>query len=127
MSGQQRRDFHRRRALTSFDDAPPASAHPRPRSATRRRSRAACPSSGSPLALIDYERTLDWIDAAVERRQRGYVCVAAVHTVVACQDDPELRAAVLGADLTVPDGMPLVWALRAARACDSRAASTAPT
>ena len=70
------------------------------------------PVLGVPLALIDYERTLDWIDAAVERRQRGYVCVAAVHTVVACQDDPELRAAVLGADLTVPDGMPLVWALR---------------
>src|SRR3954451_16148281 len=67
---------------------------------------------GVPLALIDYERTLDWIDGAVERRQRGYVCVAAVHTVVACQDDLELRAAVLGADLTVPDGMPLVWSLR---------------
>jgi N-acetylglucosaminyldiphosphoundecaprenol N-acetyl-beta-D-mannosaminyltransferase len=70
------------------------------------------PVLGVPLALIDYERTLDWIDAAVARRQRGYICVAAVHTVVACQDDPELRAAVLGADLTVPDGMPLVWALR---------------
>ena len=67
---------------------------------------------GVPLALVDYERTLDWIDAAVERRGRGYVCVAAVHTVVACQDDDELRAAVVGADLTVPDGMPLVWALR---------------
>src|SRR4051812_30958908 len=70
------------------------------------------PVLGVPLALIDYERTLDWIDAAVDGRQRGYVCVAAVHTVVACQDDPELRAAVLGAALTVPDGMPLVWALR---------------
>jgi N-acetylglucosaminyldiphosphoundecaprenol N-acetyl-beta-D-mannosaminyltransferase len=65
-----------------------------------------------PLALIDYERTLDWIDGMVERRQRGYICVAAVHTVVACQDDRELGAAVAGADLTVPDGMPLVWALR---------------
>jgi N-acetylglucosaminyldiphosphoundecaprenol N-acetyl-beta-D-mannosaminyltransferase len=38
--------------------------------------------------------------------------VAAVHTVVACQDDPELRAAVLAADFTVPDGQPLVWALK---------------
>ena len=44
---------------------------------------------------------------------RGYVCVAAVHTVMACQEDPALRAAVLGADFTVPDGQPLVWALRA--------------
>jgi N-acetylglucosaminyldiphosphoundecaprenol N-acetyl-beta-D-mannosaminyltransferase len=66
-----------------------------------------------PLALTDYERTLDWIDAAVGTGHRGYICVAAVHTVVACQDDPALRAAVIGADFTVPDGQPLVWALNA--------------
>jgi N-acetylglucosaminyldiphosphoundecaprenol N-acetyl-beta-D-mannosaminyltransferase len=38
--------------------------------------------------------------------------VAATHTVMACQEDPELRTAVLGADFTVPDGQPLVWALQ---------------
>jgi N-acetylglucosaminyldiphosphoundecaprenol N-acetyl-beta-D-mannosaminyltransferase len=65
-----------------------------------------------PLALVDYDATLRWIDEAIERRHRGYVCVAAVHTVVAVQDDPQLREAVLGADFTVPDGQPLVWALR---------------
>jgi N-acetylglucosaminyldiphosphoundecaprenol N-acetyl-beta-D-mannosaminyltransferase len=64
-----------------------------------------------PLALTDYGATLDWVDEAVASGARAYVCVAAVHTVVACQDDPELRAAVLGADFTVPDGQPLVWAL----------------
>ena len=67
---------------------------------------------GVPLALVDYERTLDWIDAAVASDHCGYVCVAAVHTVVASEDDAELRSAVLGADFTVPDGQPLVWALR---------------
>jgi N-acetylglucosaminyldiphosphoundecaprenol N-acetyl-beta-D-mannosaminyltransferase len=66
---------------------------------------------GIPLALIDYEGTLDWIDATVAVRRPGYICVAATHTVMASQDDPELRAAVLGADFTVPDGQPLVWAL----------------
>ena len=30
-----------------------------------------------------------------------------------CQEDPELREAVLGADFTVPDGQPLVWAMNA--------------
>ena len=64
-----------------------------------------------PLAVIDYERTLDWIDAKVARREHGYICVAAVHTVMACRHDEALREAVLGADLTVPDGQPLVWAL----------------
>ena len=70
------------------------------------------PLLGVPLALIDYARTLDWIDATVAARGRAYVCVAAVHTVMACQEDPDLRTAVLGADFTVPDGQPLVWALR---------------
>src|SRR5215216_6245256 len=69
------------------------------------------PILGIPLALTDYERTLDWIDAAVEAGSRSYICVAAVHTVMACQEDRELREAVLGADFTVPDGQPLVWAL----------------
>jgi N-acetylglucosaminyldiphosphoundecaprenol N-acetyl-beta-D-mannosaminyltransferase len=66
---------------------------------------------GVPLALTDYGHTLDWIDAAIAARQRGYICVAAVHTVMASQEDPELRAAVLASDLTVPDGQPLVWAM----------------
>jgi N-acetylglucosaminyldiphosphoundecaprenol N-acetyl-beta-D-mannosaminyltransferase len=69
--------------------------------------------AGVPLALIDYERTLDWIDAMVAARRRGYVCVAAVHTVMASHHDPELRRAVLRSDITVPDGQPLVWAMRA--------------
>src|SRR3954470_12720182 len=73
----------------------------------------AVPVLGIPLALTDYERTLDWIDAAAASRHRGYICVAATHTVMACQEDPALRAAVLGADFTVPDGQPLVWALNA--------------
>ncbi|MCW3066248.1 MAG: WecB/TagA/CpsF family glycosyltransferase [Solirubrobacterales bacterium] len=68
---------------------------------------------GIPLALTDYDHTLDWIDRSVASDTRGYVCVAAVHTVMESQEDPELRAAVLGSSLTVPDGQPLVWAMNA--------------
>jgi N-acetylglucosaminyldiphosphoundecaprenol N-acetyl-beta-D-mannosaminyltransferase len=64
-----------------------------------------------PLALTDYERTLQWIDDSVAADARAYICVAAVHTVMASQDDPDLRAAVLASDFTVPDGQPLVWAM----------------
>ena len=62
------------------------------------------PVLGVPLALIDYEETMDWLDAMVAARDRGYVCVAAVHTVMVCQEDLQLRRAVLGSSLTVPDG-----------------------
>jgi N-acetylglucosaminyldiphosphoundecaprenol N-acetyl-beta-D-mannosaminyltransferase len=72
---------------------------------------AVAPVLGVPLAITDYGSTLAWIDAAVRSRHRGYVCVAATHTVMAAQEDRALRAAVLDADFTVPDGQPLVWAL----------------
>ena len=68
---------------------------------------------GIPLALTDYERTMDWMDATIAGREQGYVCVAAVHTVMVCQEDADLRAAVLNSSLTVPDGQPLVWAMNA--------------
>ena len=68
---------------------------------------------GVPLALTDYERTMDWMDATIAQRGKGYICVAATHTVVATQDDPDLRAAVRGASLVVPDGQPVVWAMNA--------------
>ncbi len=55
-------------------------------------------------------------DAVVERafgREPGaYVCLTNVHTTVASQRSPALRAAVDDAFLSVPDGMPLTWILR---------------
>jgi N-acetylglucosaminyldiphosphoundecaprenol N-acetyl-beta-D-mannosaminyltransferase len=68
---------------------------------------------GVPLALTDYESTLDWIDATVAAQARSYVCVCNVHTVMASAEDPELRAALSGSALNVPDGQPLVWAINA--------------
>src|SRR5436190_11638740 len=68
---------------------------------------------GVPLALTDYERTLDWLDATVAARQQGYVCVCNVHTVMSSAEDHELRRALLGSSINVPDGQPLVWALNA--------------
>ncbi|HWH93271.1 MAG TPA: WecB/TagA/CpsF family glycosyltransferase [Baekduia sp.] len=68
---------------------------------------------GVPLALTDYDRTMDWMDATIRMGGKGYVCVAATHTVVATQDDAELHAAVTGASLVVPDGQPVVWAMNA--------------
>ena len=76
-----------------------------------RRTRATVDVLGIPVGLTDYESTLDWIDATVESRDQVYVCVCNVHAVMAAGEDPELRAALLGSDLNVPDGQPLVWAM----------------
>jgi N-acetylglucosaminyldiphosphoundecaprenol N-acetyl-beta-D-mannosaminyltransferase len=68
---------------------------------------------GVPLALTDYELTLEWIDAMVADGERGYVCVCNVHTVMASREDPTLRQALMASSVNVPDGQPLVWAIRA--------------
>ena len=49
---------------------------------------------------------MDWMDATVQTGQKGYICVAATHTVMVCEEDPEFREAVLNSSLTVPDGQP---------------------
>jgi N-acetylglucosaminyldiphosphoundecaprenol N-acetyl-beta-D-mannosaminyltransferase len=68
---------------------------------------------GIPLAVADYEHVLDWMDATIAAGARAYVTAAAVNLVMSAQEDPAARAALLGATLAVPDGQPLVWALRA--------------
>jgi N-acetylglucosaminyldiphosphoundecaprenol N-acetyl-beta-D-mannosaminyltransferase len=68
---------------------------------------------GVKIGLTDYEGTLDWVDAMVASERRGYVCACNVHTVMASREDPELRAALHGASVNVPDGQPLVWAINA--------------
>jgi len=74
---------------------------------------ATVPVLDIPLAQTDYAGMLDWIDGAVAHDHREYVCVAAVHTIMASREDPELREAVLGASMTLPDGQPLRWAINA--------------
>src|SRR5262249_42700013 len=69
--------------------------------------------AGVPLALTDYAAMVELIDAYVVARRRGYVCVCNVYTVMVAEEDPEVRAALLGSSVNVPDGQPLVWAINA--------------
>jgi N-acetylglucosaminyldiphosphoundecaprenol N-acetyl-beta-D-mannosaminyltransferase len=68
---------------------------------------------GVPIALVDYEQTMDVMDRMIETGERGYVCAVAVHVLMVARDDPETRAALLSSSLNVPDGQPLRWALSA--------------
>ena len=68
---------------------------------------------GTEVAVVDYEGALDRIDAMVEGDQRGFVCTVSAHGLVEAQSDPELSIALSAADMCVPDGKPVVWALRA--------------
>jgi N-acetylglucosaminyldiphosphoundecaprenol N-acetyl-beta-D-mannosaminyltransferase len=56
---------------------------------------------------------MDWMEAMIASDQRGYVTAAAVNLVMKAQEEPTTMEATLGASLAVPDGQPLVWALKA--------------
>lgn len=53
------------------------------------------------------------MEGTIAAAARGYLTAAAVNLVMSAREDPEVAAAVRGATLAVPDGQPLVWALRA--------------
>jgi len=88
------------------ETASSVAAHPRPTDIPTREI------VGVPMAMTDYAEAVDVMDGMVERRDRGYVCAVAVHATTASYLDREMHEAVTGASMTVPDGMPLVWAAR---------------
>lgn len=53
------------------------------------------------------------IDEWIATRQKNYVCVAPVSTLVDCQKDPQYRRVVNAAGMVTPDGMPVVWLAKA--------------
>jgi N-acetylglucosaminyldiphosphoundecaprenol N-acetyl-beta-D-mannosaminyltransferase len=67
---------------------------------------------GVDLAIIDYQGALDEIERMIAAEERGYVCHVAVNALMNARREPATMAAMRGARLALPDGMPLVWALR---------------
>ncbi len=68
---------------------------------------------GIPLAVSDYDHVIDWMAATIDAGGRASVTAAAVNLVMSAREQPATMGAVLGTTLAVPDGQPLVWALRA--------------
>lgn len=68
---------------------------------------------GLPLAISCYSEVIAWMQSMIASSERGWVTAAAVNLVISAVDDQRTRAAVSQASLAVPDGQPLVWALRA--------------
>jgi N-acetylglucosaminyldiphosphoundecaprenol N-acetyl-beta-D-mannosaminyltransferase len=67
---------------------------------------------GVDLAVTDYAGELSLIGEMIRSGERGYFCHAAVNAVMNARRRPEAAAALRDSTLTLPDGMPLVWALR---------------
>ncbi|MBP1806812.1 WecB/TagA/CpsF family glycosyltransferase [Rubellimicrobium aerolatum] len=69
---------------------------------------------GVRLSAVNLGSAVDALISAVRHRRKGYVCIRDAHGLVRCQSDHRLREIHNRAFMVTPDGMPLVWALKAA-------------
>ena len=62
---------------------------------------------------VTYDGLSQTIAGWAGARRSRYVCVASVNNAILSRDDPGFLSAMNRSAVTTPDGMPLVWALRA--------------
>ncbi|MCX5388870.1 WecB/TagA/CpsF family glycosyltransferase [Streptomyces sp. NPDC006482] len=65
---------------------------------------------GVGVSAVNPDSAVASIARWIESGERSYVCVTGVHGVMESQRDPALRRIHNASGLTVPDGMPMVWA-----------------
>ena len=68
---------------------------------------------GVGVSALNMELALDQIDVWVGNRDRQYVCVCPVHSIMECRRSSEVRHIFNEAGMVTPDGMPLVWVAKA--------------
>jgi N-acetylglucosaminyldiphosphoundecaprenol N-acetyl-beta-D-mannosaminyltransferase len=68
---------------------------------------------GVGVSAVNMDQALDRIDGWIKSRERGYVCVCPVHSIMECRRSPEVRSIFNSAGMVTPDGMPVVWVARA--------------
>jgi N-acetylglucosaminyldiphosphoundecaprenol N-acetyl-beta-D-mannosaminyltransferase len=67
---------------------------------------------GVGISATNMAEAINTILSWTQQGERHYVCFSPVHAVMECQRDAELREIHNRSGMTVPDGMPLVWAGR---------------
>ncbi len=68
---------------------------------------------GMRVDAVDYESAVGTILRWARHRRSRFICAANVHMVMEAYDQADYRRMINSADLVTPDGMPLVWALKA--------------
>jgi N-acetylglucosaminyldiphosphoundecaprenol N-acetyl-beta-D-mannosaminyltransferase len=74
---------------------------------------ARCTILGTHISAIHMDMALKTLDSWIIDRTPQYVCVSSSHPVLEAYDNPDLQTVLNNSGLTTPDGMPLVWLLRA--------------
>ena len=61
------------------------------------------------ISVTDEEKAIQMIKEAVHRKQKGYVCVSTLRTVVIANKDDKYQTVMENSLMNTPDGTPLVW------------------
>jgi len=64
---------------------------------------------GVQVDAVNMDGALTHLSTVLQRGGKGYVCVAGVHGVMEAQRDRRLLEVYADSEMTIPDGMPLVW------------------
>jgi N-acetylglucosaminyldiphosphoundecaprenol N-acetyl-beta-D-mannosaminyltransferase len=67
---------------------------------------------GLPLDAVGMEETLESVRSAANDGRRLFLTTPNLNFVVASLNDPSFRNSVINSDLSVADGMPLIWVAR---------------
>lgn len=67
---------------------------------------------GLPFDAIDLAGAIRRVQDSANNRQRCFLSTPNLNWLVACQRDADLRNSVIDSDLSIVDGMPLVWVAR---------------
>lgn len=67
---------------------------------------------GLPIDIVSMRETVDAVRAAIREQRRLFVSTPNLNFLIACQADEAFRRSVIESDLSVADGMPLVWMSR---------------
>ncbi len=62
-----------------------------------------------PISAVNLDLASQVIDQWIRDRDKRYVCIAPVSTIMTCRDDPAYKKVIVNADMVTPDGMPIVW------------------
>ena len=71
---------------------------------------------GLPLDVVTMEDVVKRVRAAMLTRQRLFLSTPNLNFLIGCQRDSALRQSIIDSDLSVADGIPLVWMSRLLRA-----------
>lgn len=67
---------------------------------------------GVQISALNMPLAIETIEQWIENREKHYICICNVHSIMEAQRDPAYLDILNNAGLRMPDGMPLVWLSR---------------